>query len=853
MKKAKTTNKIFTILSAIVGVVFAFIIGVTYCATSLPLEFGFSDKSTAAYMGHQDFNIINDTLSKPVVFGEGAHNFEIAFQYAFDYDIDVAFRYSLSWSGGASVDTSNVILNFAQRDKIIYDENYIFLRDKVPAGNGKITLITGIDFVDLTDSTYVGQTLTITINKSDVRIYRSKASYASDTISTNQITKTATSSLAAQAWLQFKKNSITKPNNASAYVMMYNYRRNHEHGVPYPGANSAYKKPLNTAGANNGNVTASRWAGGNRAYAGAGMYVITGAEALTLEVMATGVWRNEEGSDVVDVVSENSIQFNYQADWVHVQYEQVSHLWSIRYYDIKIPAYSACYVDILDSIEIISAGRNDSVAFDDYRMVTRDIIINPTGNSVEFSYDETSTDNETNCKYIQYLPISNSGVQTQPTKTYQQSNIDVVNASAYNNGLYDAAAGYAMANGGQTFNTNISLINNTADAKIVKVDLKLYYHVSNAQTVLYDTTNNYRRASDLIDDKVIAQVKKAFDKTAGNESMCNYYYSYTADATSYLTSTKSFTVKISPYSSVTILDRYTVSSGLKDTMDDLFDDPTTTTALEYYDAWVYLVPTINEIETERATNLTLEANKSGNTVKVSVKNTSNNTITGVSISNFAFRSLNNATYSILSNDNAPVDWEASYWKYYKLNGGVYEPVNEAYKPTYEKNTYYLKSQTYVTPSYTLINDFTADENDSTSISNDDIVLAPGESVEILTANVTSQIMLSGFVTTSNLGTSQLPVLVNSGNADAFIINQTNNSYYIRFNGTYTGSDANILKAADNYNYYIGILRPNQVLSVPMSAVGTLVPILVNGDYASSQLTNWHSTAVTKMNTYFTVK
>ena len=81
MFKAKTKKNLIAILSAFLGVVFAFITGVTYCVMSLNLQYGMNEKSTSAYLINQQFQIINDTIKNPIAYGEGTHNFEIAFKF----------------------------------------------------------------------------------------------------------------------------------------------------------------------------------------------------------------------------------------------------------------------------------------------------------------------------------------------------------------------------------------------------------------------------------------------------------------------------------------------------------------------------------------------------------------------------------------------------------------------------------------------------------------------------------------------------------------------------------------------------------------------------------------------------
>ena len=122
MKRAKTKRNLFSIFSAIIGVVFALITGVTYCVSSLTLNYGSNPNSTSAYLGNQQYVMINDTINSPIAYGEGTHNFEIAMRYSISYDFDVRLNYSLEWSNGAVAD--NVILHFANRDNVIYDEGH---------------------------------------------------------------------------------------------------------------------------------------------------------------------------------------------------------------------------------------------------------------------------------------------------------------------------------------------------------------------------------------------------------------------------------------------------------------------------------------------------------------------------------------------------------------------------------------------------------------------------------------------------------------------------------------------------------------------------------------------------------
>ena len=111
MKLAKTRTNLTYSLLAILGVVFAFIIGVTYCASAFTLNVGSNGYSTSTFMAKQQYTLINDSEMSPIPFGTGAHNYEVAIQYSYSYDFDVRIKYSLSWTN--NLDAHNVILNYA--------------------------------------------------------------------------------------------------------------------------------------------------------------------------------------------------------------------------------------------------------------------------------------------------------------------------------------------------------------------------------------------------------------------------------------------------------------------------------------------------------------------------------------------------------------------------------------------------------------------------------------------------------------------------------------------------------------------------------------------------------------------
>lgn len=842
MIKAKTKKNIFAILSAILGAVFAFITGVTYCVMSLNLQYGTKENSTTAYLGNQQFLIINDTLNNPVVYGEGTHNFEIALQYAIDYNFDVRFEYNVQWYASATAETgtpaNNVILNFSNRDNIIYDENYIYFAKSVSAGSGKIPFITGVDFVSTDDSSYFGKVLKINIL--ETKIYK-QSEYNSD----HKLL--VGGSAASQTWYKHKTSSTS----AEANLMMFNYRRNYEYGIPYIGLKTAYQKSYKTVTSNNSTTTTlegSKWLGGNKAYAGTGVYVVTGNTPIRLKVSVEGAWFSGNNSiDTSDLISENSVKYNYAKDWTNVSWYNNS-LWEVRSFDYVIKENSACYIDILESIEITSGSKGtDTVEFDKYRFVTNEIIINAGAEDVVFKYSQATGTELIKCDSIGVDEINEiTGAQ------YSQPNIDVVNTSIFNSGLYSVLPSAEA----QNFNTSISLINNTETTKKVVVASVLNYYLSNGNTTFSDKLGESltnKRAEEYLKEGHFVTEKNAFD------SALTYGYSIAAD-NGILTSTILQEITILPYSSATLVEHYSVSEALQDdTITKVLASTTT-----YNDVWLSFDVSINQntgvanIENETTASLNVEKSLDENGAILSVKNNSNKKITGVTIFNLSVRELTVATYTALS--SKPIDWEASYWKYYKKDGDVYKQIEgadplaeeaEGYMPA---QTYYAKSQYYTSNDMTisLLNDF---EESSDDIINDSVELLPGESIAFASVSTTKtgHFEVVGSAVADEISALDTLVLINSGKSEAFLMNYSDSSYYFRFTGEISGLQTKF-ESIGEYNYYLGIVRPGQIIKVSMSEEGELDSNLIVASelYSASILTSagWDSTVVNKLTKYF---
>ena len=255
---------------------------------------------------------------------------------------------------------------------------------------------------------------------------------------------------AAKAWLRHKKSaSYTK-----AYVMMYNYRYANAVGVSYPGHDSAYKQ---VDGSDEGT-----WLGGNRAYAGVGIYVITGSTPVTLVASVVGTWRSTSLTDTSSQY-DNNILFNYNSDWILGDDGKIT-------YNHVIPANSACYIKMIDSVEITSMGIIEYNNKDTYKMVVRNVSIN--NNSLAFTYDTFDDAAKIRSGELGVVSIS----ENETRSNYVQQDVTILNAGEYANNLYT----YKFSPNLQSFaNSTMMLVNNTNAEKQVKLNYSLNYFIAN--------------------------------------------------------------------------------------------------------------------------------------------------------------------------------------------------------------------------------------------------------------------------------------------------------------------------------------------------------------------------------------
>ena len=551
-------------------------------------------------------------------------------------------------------------------------------------------------------------------------------------------------------------------------------------------------------------------------------------------------------------------------------------MWEVRTFEFVIPANSARYIDVLDSIEITSSSKNETtIKFDTYRIVTTGIIVNAGNGDVVFDYTQSADQ-----KFIRKAELSVDTTNTITGTEYSKKDVEIVNASIYSRGLYETK----MDQTEQSFNTNISLINNTAETKSITLNYQLYYYISNGNRMPVDA--NGKRAEEYVHDTTWTHAQ------AFAENLC-YGYSI-ADTNGRLTSSVVPTVIVAPFSSVKLVDNYKISSQLQSDIATTSGNNTTN-----YDVWTYLFvevakngndEMISTVNTPAVANLPIETTINGNTVSLSVKNNTTSTIKNINISSFSIEEMTKVNetdqdaYTAL--ESKPSDWVASFWKYYSREqiGGASTPTDttdDTYRYTqltsdplaesgdntaFPENTYFVrKQQTYDATILTFtINATLFSKNGDTITNKTTVSLQPGESIEFATATTTetNHVIVKGYASSSSVQQASGVMLINNGTEEAYLINYTENSYYIRFSGAVDSENENFKSGSvtingntSNHTYYIGILRPGQIVPVAMTAAGELTSadmVLASDDFNEAYLTSkkWSPAIIELFTKYF---
>lgn len=797
MRKAKTNKNLITILSGIVVAVFASIVMLTYCA------FGFlntytSGRQPGLYAANQQLKVVNDTLVNPIRYGVSSQGYNISIQYAIDYDFDLKLSYSLSWSNGANTD--NVILTFANRDDYIVDDyvygqdkdSYIYKASKITAGSGLLNIITGVSFVKYDDSTYQGATLTINVRAE---------MYKADKLTYNENHPLyEVGSMASEKWKDYRSNNITNP-----YAIVYNYAYDYAHGAVYPNDYGTYVKNINASE----QVTSYDWLGGNRSYAGVGLFIFTGTSDVYLTARVAGIWRQpQEASQTdgnIDLAFENNIKYNYADNWDHSFWDASTKLYETRTFRYKLEAGKTFYIPVVESIEITSVKLKDA-DYSNYRAVTNVIQINGSSFIGRLSHGEIS-----------------NGEVVSTISAYTPSKVSIVNISKYNNNYINNTEVNKL------FETSVTYINNTNQDITITANYGLSYRVSNGLDG-FDTDDDLGTIT-RPEELGYTDLELFRDITGKGVN-----YTITGNATSYLAKNGAVEYKntldannknivLPAYSSITKLTAYQVDADIIDSVSKVLlglDENDTNN--KRYDLWLEVNPSWSLADNNPTkANVSLEIKENDGKIELYAKNNTNKKLTSVNVGYNVYT----YEYDFISFRNKPADWDYAYWSYYN-SMNINDPVvvKNVNWDTTPKPTFYAMS----TISVSLMKG-----NQS------DLTLLPNE-IKLI-ASYTGEIDNEIYVQLTSLtNTENVPngvELINAGNANSMIVNFSDtNSYYVRFDGTLTSAQDNIT-TAEGYNYYIGILRPHQVLSIPTSTAMTLDAIVYNaGESYTTTLSSW---------------
>ena len=786
MKLAKTRTNLTYSLLAILGVVFAFIIGVTYCASAFVLNVGSNGYSTSAFMAKQQYAVINDSETTPIPFGTGSHNYEVAIQYSYSYDIDIRIKYSLSWTDG--LDTNNVILNYSNRDNFIVDDTYIFVRDTLTAGSGKLTIFTGVDFTDSTDLAYIGAYLTINIE--EVKIYKAQDTYSSSHPLVNGIDMDTYPS--ARAWITYKQGN----NSSNAYVIAYNRLY----------ANNGAQHPINAGAYYRGN-NSYRWLGGNQFYAGVGVYIVTGSSPIKLTARVSARWVSSNGVQTGQIY-ENNIMLNYSDGWVKDS-GQSNEIFPTYYYNKVIPAHSAVYIEIVDNLEITTRGsNNDRTVYQNREAIIYTLNLN--------NVDNTSSTLSSSGITTFEIASSTSNLVSSVSTQYSQEDYDIINSTDYVALMYN----YNQTAAQQVYEVNISVTNNTANTlRINSRSFSLGYYLSNG--------NNSTDVANIFDpSQTIGWYR---DESVANSN----YVSVQASLDSYLP----------PYSTTNISTYFTVTAG--------FQTDVIANAYGNYDCYIYIIPNITVVtssDTIAQADIEFGIEENSNTGVFYLKN---NTSSLLDISSTTLQ-LQKINYEFTPLQSFPSTWNNDYWQYYVYDSdsGIYVRNITDDQSAGAMSFYQLtiNSESVSLNSAVTYNGFSRAGN---TFSNSNLKLKPGESIKVASIELSSTIT-NGYVRYALQYLNSALPSVNStasannsidilfeGNLNAYIFNNTDTNYFVRYTGT---SETNNNVVTDNgWNYYIGIVRAGQITKIPMTNVNGKIAveyIEVPSVYTSSTLSSW---------------
>lgn len=804
--KNKNKSNLIKIICVIIGAVFAFTTSIVYGAFSWKREHN-SGYATGAFLPNQTYQIINDTLPNGILYSDGVKEYEVALQYSYDYAFNFYVEYELNWSNG--LDASNVILNFSNRNAWIVDNSRIYYRDTVAAGTGKLPIIVGVDFVDNYNSNYYGAKLTINIKKVEI-------AKTNETLDQTGI--------AGAAYAQYQARKLASYSTANAYAVVYNPTNKGSYQPKAPVGKTAFETKTSTSGSTSVTTTSKLF--GNKNYVGLGAYVITGSSPINLVAKVIGSWVADTGKTTDPSsanINTNTIKYNYSSGWIGESYDVGTIVQEIRTFQYTIPAHTAMYIDIIDSVEMITRGMLAAANYTDFHIET-DLLLN--------SDTQLNFENGLATSTITTKTLSGTSYSTElPNQDYS-----VVNSSKYDAALYNVTTG-----GAQTYKTQIKVINNTASKMSVSASYTLKAYISNG-----NSTADYQPAAGSTTPKDGNPFE--FD----DESHWDRdEYSYTSSIT---VGAHNASQVIAPYSAMTICTSFTVPNDMVAKL------VAAKAAYSGKDVWIELVPKITPATSTAAdTQLVLETVVSGTTAKLYAKNVSSNALTSLSLNLKYSRYSTQANMTSTTLSTEPANWKKEYWKYYVSNSGSYKQVNEvnnptsnsdgstsiktASMPTFAAGTYYTNSgwigaNAYTTTSSAIVN--------------------PGEKVLLgsLTITASQTYDFSDYTLTGSVATASDVNLVNETTGSTFIKNNsTTKSYYIRFSSSasFTDTTKSNFFQDGSFWYLYGLIRPGQVIPINITALDSQISIEAVEDTTGSlptQISTWPTAVVEKLKTMY---
>lgn len=526
---------------------------------------------------------------------------------------------------------------------------------------------------------------------------------------------------------------------------------------------------------------------GNKNYVGIGAHVVTGASTIKMKATVVGAWNTASDTKPSDVhIATNTIKYNFAENWGNVKYSTTTEVYETRTFDYYIPAHSAVYIDIIDTVEMITRGYYSNADYSGFYIVTQ---LEINGTTFTFS-DGMAT-----------------GTITTTSVDVTTTELPTRELSVFNMSIYEPALYSCDDNASKTVTTQVKLINNTASTlNIASISYNLMFYISNG-----NSSAGYSESAGFADTNYWVRVDETLTVTNTSKS-----------------------VQIAPYSSVLVYTSYEIPTSAN----------TTLSAYNTCDKWASLIPNIGTVSkvTTQSGGLAVDVQTSGTTANVYVTNLSNKTVTGFSLSSFSYEynDFTGNSQFVGNGGDQPDNWAKNYWRYYvKLSNNSYVQNTVA---TWNKNAIYYVPKGWVTTTGSLTLKTVTE-------------IAPNERVLVATGSVESAKTynfsgLTASITSSK--TAESVNLVNESTGKAYLINNsTSVSYYVRFKAT--ASETYFYKdSSDGYTYFMGLIRPGQVIPLTTTATSSQVSVEVSAEASTGSLPSslWSTTFINKMKSLY---